>query len=100
MTDTTDAPTLAKLSANERAALGALHEVYHQGEAWALTFKGVSVRSGLPLHQVRRTVRALARKGMAQYMRGLMTEDGELAGAGYCCTADGAAWIGSQSDGR
>jgi hypothetical protein len=95
MTATT-APVRAQLSRNEQAALVALHEVFHHGEPWALTFKGTAARSGLPLHQVRRTVRALARKGMAQYMRGLMTEDGEVAGAGYVCTADGAAWVESQ----
>jgi len=38
---------------------------------------------------VRRSVRVLARKGLAEYYRGLWTEDGEPAGAGYCITPAG-----------
>lgn len=35
---------------------------------------------------VRRACRSLARKGLARYGRGLWTEDGEMAGAGYAAT--------------
>ena len=39
--------------------------------------------------EVRRACRSLWRKGLASYHRGLQTEDGEMAGAGYCITREG-----------
>ena len=39
--------------------------------------------------EIRRLVRFLARRGHAEFHRGLMTEEGELAGAGYCITPEG-----------
>lgn len=39
--------------------------------------------------EVRRSCRSLARKELAEYHRGLWTEDGEPAGAGYCITRTG-----------
>jgi hypothetical protein len=39
--------------------------------------------------KVRRHVRACARKGWAEFSRGLFTEDGELAGSGYAITFAG-----------
>lgn len=41
---------------------------------------------------VRVAIRALARKGFAEYFRGLTTEDGEMAGAGYCITKAGITY--------
>ena len=38
-----------------------------------------------------RYVRALARKGFAEYFRGLCREDGDFAGAGYCITRAGVS---------
>jgi hypothetical protein len=43
--------------------------------------------------QVRRWVRQLARKGLAEYHKGLWTEDGTPAGAGYGLTMLGAATL-------
>ncbi len=38
---------------------------------------------------IRRTVRLLARRGHAEYCRGLYTAEGDLAGSGYCITETG-----------
>lgn len=55
----------------------------------AISFSAVASRSGLPSHQVRRVVRALARKGMTEYMRATWTDDGEFMGAAYGITDAG-----------
>lgn len=57
-------------------------------------FKPISRESGVEdLREIRRIVRHLARKGMAQYFRALITDEGEFAGAGYCITREGKAAI-------
>lgn len=77
---------LPKVSEREMLALNALAGT---GEDYYLNFKAVARRSGLRPEYVRRSVRALARKGLAEYGKGLWTEDGELAGSGYRATAAG-----------
>ena len=85
------------MSPNEAKALAALAEAYSDYEEFCfLSFAGIARRSGLDPKLVRRTVRSLARKGFALYGRGLWTDDGEMAGSGYCCTKEGfSALIGS-----
>lgn len=84
------------MSPNEMKALQALAEAYGDYEEFCfLSFKVIAKRSGLDPKLVRRTVRSLARKGFARYANGLWTDEGELAGAGYCCTKDGYAAISS-----
>ena len=39
--------------------------------------------------KVRRIVRFLSRHGYAEYHKGLWTDDGQPAGAGYCITPEG-----------
>lgn len=55
------------------------------------TFAPLERATGYDRRTVRRYVRALARKGLAEYFRALCTEDGEFAGAGYCITKAGRA---------
>lgn len=82
------------MSPNETKALKALAEAYSDYEDFCfLSFKGIAARSKLDAKLVRRTVRSLARKGFARYQRGLWTEDGEMAGSGYCCTKEGYAAV-------
>lgn len=45
--------------------------------------------TGLDRSTVRRSCRYLTRIGLAEYHRGLWTEDGELGGAGYCISEKG-----------
>ncbi len=53
------------------------------------SFSGISERSGVELRKIRRTARALARKGHLQYARVLWNEDGEMRGSGYGLTRAG-----------
>lgn len=58
-----------------------------------LYMRTISAETELDIKQVRRCVRSLARKGLAQYERGLFDEDGRVAGSGYCCTAEGREYL-------
>lgn len=77
-----------KLSDNQIKALKVLADHYFD-DANCLFFRTVASESDLPAKLVRRTVRALARKGLAAYERGLFTDDGKIAGSGYYCTKQG-----------
>lgn len=76
-----------KLSKLEAQALSAWRDTCPDFNA--ISFRTVSSRAGLPQHQVRRVVRALARKGMTEYMRATWTDDGEFMGAAYGITTSG-----------
>jgi len=80
-----------RLSERERQVLSALHDFWHDGEAWALNFKGIANRTPVPLRYVRGATRSLAAKGYAEHRVGLFNEDGGTAGSGYSCTESGAA---------
>ena len=54
-------------------------------------FAPVERATGYERKIVRRYIRALARKGLAEYHRALCNEDGEFCGAGYCITKEGQA---------
>ena len=54
-------------------------------------FSYITKRTRQPRKAVRRHCRALKRKGLAQYARGLFNEDGEVCGAGYSITHEGRA---------
>jgi len=84
--------TLVRVSGFERQALSALWDAYASDIDFCyLTFKGIYERSGLPLNRVRRAVRGLARKRLAEFGKGLSTEDGDFFGSGYRLTEEGAA---------
>jgi hypothetical protein len=82
-----------KISAMQADCLEALssHTMPH-GEM-CVRFWTVEQSTGRPRREVRLAIRALARKGLAEYHRGLMTEDGDLAGSGYCITPAGREWL-------
>lgn len=77
----------ATVTANEREALLGLAGT-HPFEEFR-TFKGVANRCALAPHLIRRTVRSVARKGLAVYSNGLWDDDGRPAGAGYALTDAG-----------
>lgn len=62
-------------------------------EEWAAGFKWIESRCIVVPGDMRRCVRALARKGMLFFQRGLMDEDGMCAGSGYGVTAEGYAYV-------
>ena len=59
-----------------------------QGE-YCVSFAPIQDETELSRTDVKRSVRALARKGLAEFHKGLCTEAGEFAGAGYCITKAG-----------
>lgn len=85
------------VSERELKALKALAEFYSPDGLGYISFATIAKKSGLPQEQVRRTVRALARKGLAEYGRGLWSEDGEPMGSGYCCTSKGYELAGVEA---
>lgn len=46
-------------------------------------FRTIASRANMPEATVAKSARELRSMGLAQFMRGLMTEDGMCAGAGY-----------------
>lgn len=77
------------MSPDAKKCLSALYELTAKNGEMCMPFRPLMDRTELDRKTVRRNVRALARKGLAEYFRGLWTEDGEPAGAGYCITAAG-----------
>lgn len=81
------------VSVRERKVLSVLANIFDPHEWQALNFKGIARRCDVEPHLIRRVVRSLARKGLAQYERSLWSDDGLPAGAGYRCTQAGYDWL-------
>jgi len=86
----------AKLSSNEAEAMSAW--IGASGDFGILSFKAVAVRCSLGPHLVRRTVRALARKGLLVFARCSWSDDGEMMGAGYEPTAEGWRYLDAATE--
>ncbi len=56
-------------------------------------FGFIAEKTGLPKNKVRVYVRALARKGLAEYQRGLFDDDGFIAGSGHAITKQGIEFL-------
>lgn len=82
-----------KVNENEIKVLRQLAEEYSPDEWSAYSFAPLSRITGLDLKVVRRACRSLAKKGLAQYERTLVDDEGRPAGAGYRATEEGAAFI-------
>lgn len=82
---------MIKLSTLEQQTLLAWEDVH--ADFGYLNFRGVAQRCTTPQHQIRRVVRALARKSMLQFGRGLFTDEGEVAGSGYGLTQAGRNYL-------
>ena len=87
------------MNAHETTVLAVLADETDEAELY-YSFDPIIVRTGLDRKQVRRAVRSLARRGFAVYARGLWTDDGEPAGAGYACTQAGRDARESGVEGR
>lgn len=80
-----------KVTENEMAILKILVEEYDTsdwGETGYYPFAPLEKKTGLDRRHVRLACRSLKRKGLAQFAKGLMTEDG-MGGAGYGATKEG-----------
>ena len=62
-------------------------------EGMCFFFKGISKHTKLHIPAVRRACRSLLRKGLTEFHRGLMDDEGKEAGSGYCATYMGQALI-------
>lgn len=71
--------------------LKALYEETAPNGDRCVSFSVIQDHTRLDRRTVRRNVRALARSGYAEYFKGLFTEDGGMAGAGYCITRSGTS---------
>lgn len=81
-----------KLNVTEKAVLALLAEEYDPvyGEHPCFYTSGLQKSLKLKRIQVRRAVRSLVSKGLAELVKGLINEDtGLLAGSGYSTTDDG-----------
>lgn len=78
---------MIKLTANEKTALRAWEGTYEDFDV--LSFVKIKGRSGLEEYLVRRTVRAMARKGVTKFVTGCWSEDGYPMGSGYGLTKEG-----------
>lgn len=76
-------------SETELAVLECLFDTTHAYGEFCTNFKLIARNTKLPIHDIRMACRSLAKQGLAEFWRGLMTEDGEVAGSGYCITAAG-----------
>lgn len=83
---TAEAP-LPSVGKWEAKALLALADGSRPDGEMCFPFKTIAGHGdGLPLEKVRRAVRGLARKGLAEYHKALSDDDGRFVGAGYCIT--------------
>ena len=80
-----------KLNENEQKVLGYLASEYEDGRAFYLS--GIAEAVSLDRSIVRRACRSLARKGLAELVRGLFDDDGNVAGSGYSATLTGARLV-------
>lgn len=59
------------------------------GEGWYVYTKAIARNLNIPIDWARTALRSLREKGLVEYRRGLMNEDGEVAGSGYGLTQEG-----------
>ena len=86
----------SKLNEKHRRVLVALAR-HHDNDANYLNFRYLTTLTDLDRREVRLACRALARKGLAQYERGLWSDDAP-GGAGYCSTPAGFALVRDDVD--
>jgi DNA-binding transcriptional ArsR family regulator len=64
-------------------------------ESWCRGLRSLSWATSLPREVIRGVLADLRENGLVEYRRGLMTDDGDVAGAGYALTARGRADAGA-----
>ena len=88
------------MSPMQRQCLVALVDATNDS-AWGTTetfvpFLPVCEATGLPRKDVRRSIRALARKGLTKFSTGLCDEYGAFRGSGYAPTEAGVAALAGE----
>ncbi|MBM7328756.1 hypothetical protein ACNT8L_05800 [Brucella intermedia] len=91
---------MSNLLPHHERVLVALNECSEPYGEYCAHFKRIASYANMEdISEVRRIVRALARKGLAEFWRGLITDDGDFAGAGYCITPAGRELAASHPSG-
>ncbi|MGH6859246.1 MAG: hypothetical protein ACRECY_03255 [Phyllobacterium sp.] len=85
---------MSKLLPHHEDILFTLDDLTRPEGEYCTNFKTLATHANVSdVREVRRITRHLARKGYAEYFRGLTTYDGDLAGAGYCITPAGRRYL-------
>jgi hypothetical protein len=86
----------APINENESKVLDALSagEDSYSGHAY-FSFAALMSKTRLDRKAVRMACRSLARKGLAEFGKGLWSDDGEPAGSGYAITKAGVSALTS-----
>lgn len=88
---------MSKLLPHHERILIALEECTAPYGEFCANFKRIAQVANMEdISEVRRIVRALARKGLAEFWRGLITDNGDFAGAGYCITPAGRELVSTR----
>lgn len=82
-----------RLNENESKILGVLDLVTREHGDLCVAFDYLIGETKLERAIVRRACRSLRSKGLAEFYRGLVTEDGEMAGSGYCISRAGQVFL-------
>lgn len=81
-----------KINEKEKKVLQFL-AVYWEEDANCVFFSYIAKETKLKIKEVRGACRSLKKKGLTEYIRGLVDGDGMIAGSGYCCTDKGANFL-------
>ena len=77
------------LTPNEIKVLQVLYDdTDHWGEK-CIAFDWIMEESKLSRKEVQKACKVLREKGLIQFFRGLMNDEGQVAGSGYCISAEG-----------
>lgn len=77
------------LRENHISVLAHLNERTQPNGEMCTPFSTIMFDTGLDRGAVRVCCRYLAKRGLAEFYRGLVTDEGEFAGSGYCITKQG-----------
>lgn len=92
----------APVCSNHQVALGFLRGMILAAladapeQSWCRGLRSLSWATHLPREVIRGVLADLRENGLVEYRRGLMNDDGEVAGAGYALTARGHADAGAR----
>lgn len=80
---------MKELTENEIKVLGVLAGETDTWGEQCLPFSWIEEDTKFDRKTIRKACRVLREKGLVVYLRGLMTEDGEVAGSGYHISPEG-----------
>lgn len=79
-----------QISERQLLCLSALHLLCkEQDEGTCFYTRTIAKEAGMDEKKARIAIRALVRKGLAEYRRGLMNDDAMCVGSGYCISTEG-----------